>query len=119
MALRLLNADDQKARMASLPLFFDFAREDIIKPFEEFVAGTVRPAMFKVGEKFLRRFRILILKAEAFLQRLSDYFHGKRIAIKNGNGNGNGPHAQAGKNSEFWNEMREVKNGPQNGEKNK
>ena len=105
---------EEKLKIEGLPPFFDFMRHGVVRPFEEFVANTVRPAMFKIGEKFLRRFRLLVLRAEAFLHRLSDYFHGKRIAIKkNGNGNGNG------KNSGFWNEMSEAQNGLQNGENNK
>ena len=114
LSLRSLSENEQKSKADVLPPFFDFVREDVVRPFEEFVAGTVRPAMFKIGEKFLRRFRLLVLRAEAVLHRLSDYFHGKRIAIKNGNGassqSGNG----GSKNSEFWGEMREFKNGPQN-----
>src|SRR3989338_10912107 len=105
---------EEKLKIEGLPPFFDFMRHGVVRPFEEFVANTVRPAMFKIGEKFLRRFRLLVLRAEALLHRLSDYFHGKRIAIKNGNGassqSGNG----GSKNSEFWGEMREFKNGPQN-----
>ena len=65
----------------------------------------------------MRRFRILVLKVEALLHRLSDYFHGKRIAIKNGNGLS--IQADNSKNAEFWGEMREFKNRLQNGESNK
>lgn len=123
MSLRFLSADQQKIRMSGLPLFFDFVREDVIGPFEEFTAVVVQPATLKICEKFLRRFRLLVLKIETILHRLSDYFHGKRLAIKNGNGNGNGggsPFDKAqGKNSDFWNEMREVKNGSQNSAESK
>ena len=117
VSVRFLNADEQKSKMTASPLFFDFVREDVIRPFEEFVASVARPAMLKLGEKFLRRFRILVLKVEALLHRLSDYFHGKRIAIKNGNGLS--IQAENSKNAEFWGEMREFKNRLQNGESNK
>ena len=118
LSLRSLSENEQKSKADVLPPFFDFVREDVVRPFEEFVAGTVRPAMFKIGEKFLRRFRLLVLKAEAMLHRLSDYFHGKRIAIKNGNengasaqvGGGNQFDKAQGKSAEFWNEMHDAKN---------
>src|SRR3989338_1188995 len=86
-SLRFLKPDEQKAKTEFPPPFFDFMREDVIGPFEGFVASTARPAMLKLGEKFLRRFRLLVLRVEAMLHRLSDYFHGKRIAIKNGTDN--------------------------------
>ncbi len=111
---RFIPEGEEKLKIEGLPPFFDFMRHGVIRPFEEFVASSVRPAMFKIGEKFLCRFRLLVLRAEVFLHRLSDYFHGKRIAIKNGNGNGNG----GSKNSEFWNEMNEAKNGLKNGLQN-
>ena len=100
-ANRSLTAKEQQEKISALPIFFDFIREDFFNPLEELTANSLRPALFKVGEKFLRRFRILVLKTENLLHRLSDYFRGRRIAIKNGNGNG--------KNGHFWNEMQKTK----------
>lgn len=104
---RTLSQEEKRAKVAELPAFFDFVREDFFNPLEEFVANSLRPALFKSGEKFLRRFRIFVLKAENVLHRLSNYFRGRRIAIKNG------------KNSDFWNEMHEAKNGFKNSDNEK
>lgn len=135
MSLRFLAAEEREAIIKNQPPFFDFVRKDVVQPFEGFIASVVRPALFKVGEKILRRSRLITLKTETLLHRLSDYFHGRRVAIKNGNGphaqqsngevngnnlsvnesNGNGNGNGNSKNAEFWNEMREAKNGLKNG----
>ena len=109
MTLRFLSPEERRNKMSVLPLFFDFVHRDVILPSEAFVASVIQPALLKIGEKFLRRFRLLILKTEAFLQRLSNYFRGKRIAIKNSNGNGNGNANGNGKNGHFWNELQKTK----------
>ncbi|MEK7599050.1 MAG: hypothetical protein AAB474_01165 [Patescibacteria group bacterium] len=107
--IRSLNFEEQKQKMETLPSFFDFLRQNIGRPLGDFSQKQIHPALLKLGEKFLRRFRLLVLKIETGLHRLSDYFRGKRIAIKNGESGGNG------KNSEFWDEMHKTKNGLQNG----
>lgn len=116
---RFLGEDERKAKIAALPMFFDFIREDVIAPFDEFSSGVIQPHFLKLSEKSLRRFRILVLRMESILHRMSDHFRGRRIAIKNdkdaaraenGNGNSNG----VSKNSDFWNEMHEAKNDHQN-----
>lgn len=112
-SIRPLSFEEQKQKLENLPPFFDFLRQNIGRPFADFSQKQIQPAILKLGEKFLRRFRLLMLKIETGLHRLSDYFRGKRIAIKNGTSAGNG------KNSEFWDEMHKTKNGLQNGESEK
>ncbi|MBI2507266.1 MAG: hypothetical protein HYW09_01485 [Candidatus Niyogibacteria bacterium] len=111
---RLLSEDERKAKIAALPMFFDFIREDVLNPLDEFSSGVIQPQLFKLSEKSLRRFRILVLRMESILHRMSDHFRGRRIAIKNGSTPAHNGSAIT-KNSDFWNEMHEAKNGLKNG----
>lgn len=101
-SLRTLNTQRQRKALEKLPPFFDFIEKYILRPLVEFTGSVVQPASLKLLEKALRRFRIVVLRVEKMLHRLSDYFRGRRIAIKNGNGN-------KGKNSEFWSEVNKFK----------
>jgi len=113
IAVKSLSAEEKENELAGLPLFFDFLREMVYEPSLEFWAGTVKPALLRAGEKTTRRSRLLTLKAERTLHRLSENLRGKRIAIENGETtNGNG------KNAEFWNEINEFKKELQNGNGN-
>jgi hypothetical protein len=107
-SIRSASFEEQKQRLETLPSFFNFLHQNVGQPLTDFSKTQLHPAFFKLGEKFLRRFRLIVLKVENGLHRLSDYFRGKRIAIKNENSNGNG------KNSEFWDEMHKTKNGLSN-----
>lgn len=108
-AFRLLSAEEKKEKLESLPPFFDFLHQYVERPAGRFINEQIHPFILKLGEKFIRRFRLVVLKAETGLKRLSDYFHGRRQALKNGNGNS--LDKAQGKNSEFWQAMNEAKNG--------
>ncbi len=135
-ALKSLTREEKKNELSGSPVFFDFLREMVYEPSLEFWANTAKPALLRAGEKTTRRSRILTLKVESSLHRLSENLRGKRIAIENGetaNGNGSASAGEAqtgnGKNAEFWNEINEFKkelsvkgvsaSGGQNGRKRK
>lgn len=109
-SLKSMQVEDQRKWLGDLPPFFSFLfrflNRAVRQPFSQLWSETFHPALLSAGEKLLRRFRILVLKVEGILQRLSDYFRGRRIAIKNGSGNNGKPFDKArGRNSEFWNEV--------------
>lgn len=110
---KALGGEEKNRKLTELPLFFDFLQSLVYEPCLEFWNTVAHPAILKAGEKTTKRSRIVTLKIESFLHRLSENFRGRRIAIKNGNGaNGNGN----GKNAEFWNEINKFKEESKNGE---
>lgn len=121
-AVKSLGSEEKNQKLADLPPFFDFLQSLVYEPCLEFWNTVAHPAILKAGEKTTKRSRLVTLKIESALHRLSENFRGRRIAIKNGNGsdgngNGNGkPFDTAqGKNAEFWNEINEFKKELQNG----
>ncbi|MCH7883195.1 hypothetical protein IIA95_02165 [Patescibacteria group bacterium] len=123
--VRTFDREEQKRQLEYLPPFFDFLYVSLFRPFVEFFNTVIHPKLLGLGEEGLRQFRMLVLRVENILHRLSDYFRGRRIAIENGNGNRKslGPDviknpgankilgATQSKNSEFWNEVRKFRLG--------
>lgn len=81
---------------------------------DEFIFGLLVPAFRRVqeksapviyvaSEKTVRRSRLLILKIESRLQKITDHLKGKRIL--------NGRNGNNGRNYEYWREINKHQNG--------
>ena len=82
----------------SRSLFADF-HDYVVVPAVNYWKNTVLPNIYKEFEKAVSRFRINVLKIEAWLLKLTNYIRGKRNVRSNGYQDG------------YWKDLNESKNG--------
>jgi hypothetical protein len=78
-------------------LFSDF-HDYVVVPAINFWKNSALPYIYKEFEKTVSRFRINVLKIEAWLLKLTNYIRGKRKIQNNGY-------------SEYWKDVNDSKNG--------
>lgn len=106
--LRLKNFSEEELAggLAETGSFWAEFRGFFILPIAQIYGEKFRPKTYKEMEKMTCRFRIIVLRVECLLMRLSEYLRGKRIMSSNGH------------RSHYWEQFNSCKNGANNQENN-
>lgn len=107
--LRLKNFSEEELAggLVETGSFWEEFRVFFILPIARIYGEKFRPKTYKEMEKMTCRFRIIVLRVECLLMRLSEYLRGKRTMTSSGH------------KSHYWEQLNNCKNGAANKENNK
>ncbi len=102
LPIRFSSKEEISSRVESMRPFWNDLHDLFVVPTVRVHQEKVLPITYKEIEKLVRRFRIIVLRIECLLMRLTEYIRGKRTLPANGH------------KSHYWETLNNCKNGTLN-----